>query len=286
MIDSLDAFRALAPERYLDLDGLRYHYVDVGTGPAVVLLHGNPSWSFYYRNLIERLAQTHRVIAPDHIGCGWSDKPQSYPYRLQSHLANFTRLVDHLKLERFGLVVHDWGGPIGLGYAVQHAAAIERMLVLNTTCRAAAKYPFRIRVCHLPGVGSALVRGCNYFALGAAYMGVTKPLRPTIRRALVSPYDSYKNRIATLRFIEDIPRSIDHPSWQVAHEIEQQLPALSKVPVSLCWGMRDPCFTPRFLEEWTESFPQAQVQQFANAGHYVLEDETEAICAHATEFFA
>jgi len=285
MVDSLDAFRALFTPRYLNLDGHRYHYVDVGSGPTVVMLHGNPSWSFYYRNLIRALSTTHRVIVPDHMGCGLSDKPAAYPYQLETHVQNLTALLEHLEVQSFGLVVHDWGGPIGLSYAVQHPEQIERILVLNTTCRAASHYPFRIRVCHVPILGSLLVRGLNYFALGATYMGVAQPMSPAVRHGLVSPYDSYANRIANLRFIEDIPRGSNHPTLAPAQEVEAKLCELRNIPVELCWGMKDPCFTPQFLKEWQESFPDARTHTFDDAGHYVLEDATDKIISIASEFF-
>src|SRR5262245_5273337 len=123
MID-LTPFRELYPfqSHWLVLDGLRYHYLDEGPkeAPPILMLHGNPTWSFYYRPLIPTLSQTHRVIVPDHMGCGLSDKPQNYPYNLEQHIQNVEKLIAHLGLRQITLVVHDWGGVIGMGYATRH----------------------------------------------------------------------------------------------------------------------------------------------------------------------
>src|SRR3989338_6551111 len=128
MNTKLDSWRKLYPfeSHFLDLEGVRYHYVDEGRGEPVVLLHGNPTWSFYYRRLILDLRQRYRVIAPDHIGCGFSDKPQRYAYTLEQHIANGQALIERLGLARIALVMHDWGGAIGMGSATRHPDTVAR----------------------------------------------------------------------------------------------------------------------------------------------------------------
>ena len=114
-----------------DSRGLRLHYIDEGEGEPVVMLHGNPSWSFLYRNLIDSLRGSHRVIVPDHIGCGLSEKPDDsrYTYTLQSRMDDLEDLLDHLGLDReLTLVLHDWGGMIGMAYAARHPERIARSL--------------------------------------------------------------------------------------------------------------------------------------------------------------
>ena len=106
--------------------GHRLHYVDIGQGDPVVCLHGNPTWSYYFRNCVQTLKNHSRVIVPDHMGCGYSDKPQEYPYILSQHIANLEYLCDYLRLDKVTLIVHDWGGAIGFGWAVQHMKRIKK----------------------------------------------------------------------------------------------------------------------------------------------------------------
>ena len=116
----------------LPLGSWRYHYLDEGSGEPLLMVHGNPTWSFYWRNLILAFRDRYRVVAPDHMGCGWSDKPQAYPYCLSTHIANLVQLIEHLDLRAVTLLVHDWGGPIGLGAALRVPDRIARLVLFNT----------------------------------------------------------------------------------------------------------------------------------------------------------
>lgn len=288
--DSTTTFEELYPFRsnFIELDGLRYHYLDEGEGPALVLLHGNPTWSFYYRNLVLGLRQDFRVIVPDHIGCGLSDKPSDYPYRLENHIANVERLLDHLELPELYLGVHDWGGPIGLGYAVEHAAKVRKLIVFNTTVHITRRYPWSILAGKLPLVGMVGIRCFNLFALAAARFGSKRPdkMTPAVKAGYLKPYDSFANRIATLRFVQDIPLGPGHPSWETGQRIESRLGELADTPTLICWGGQDICFTSYFLHEWQRRMPQARVKLFADAGHYVVEDAGDEILALMREFLA
>jgi haloalkane dehalogenase len=258
---------------------VRMHYVDEGQGSPIVLLHGNPTWSFYYRELIKSLRDTHRVIAPDHIGCGLSDKPQDYPYTLATHIENLARLIDTLQLSDITLGVHDWGGPIGLGWAVRNPERVKRLVIFNTAAFLEGEMPLRIRVCGWPILGSIAVRGLNLFARAALRMATAKPRRftPLMRRGYLLPYDTYANRVAILRFVQDIPLSPAVPSYAALEGIERQLPVLAELPMTIFWGMKDFCFTPAFVEAWVARFPKAEVHRLADCGHYVVEDGREDI---------
>ncbi len=140
---------------YVDVGGYRMHYVDEGVGPAVVMLHGNPTWSFHYRELIKGLRDTYRVIVPDHIGCGLSDKPQEYPYTLSTHIDNVERLIDRLNLESVTLAVHDWGGAIGFGWAARHPSSVRDLILFNTAAFLVDSCPLRLRICRWPVIGEA-----------------------------------------------------------------------------------------------------------------------------------
>ena len=144
-----------------DIDGNRLSYVDEGEGKVIVMLHGNPTWSFFYRNLIKLLRKRYRVIAPDHMGCGLSDKPQDYPYRMADHVSNIEKLLDHLQIEKHSLVLHDWGGAIGMGYAANHPERIEALVIMNSGAFRSKRIPWRIAVCRLKFLGPLLVRGLN-----------------------------------------------------------------------------------------------------------------------------
>jgi haloalkane dehalogenase len=268
----------------LALDGAAMSYVDEGAGPPVLLVHGNPTWSFYYRRLIAALSPAHRVIAPDHIGCGLSDKPQRYPYTLATHIENLGRLIRHLELGPLDLVVHDWGGAIAMGWATRHPDLVRRIVVLNTAAFLSPHLPRRIAVCRYPLFGDIAVRGLNGFAAGATLMAVERPLEPAVRRGLLFPYGSWRDRVAIQAFVRDIPTRPSHPTWPVVDAIDRELANLRRHPMQILWGGKDWCFNDHFLAGWLRRFPEAQAHRFDDAGHYVLEDAHEAIVPRVAQF--
>jgi len=251
------------------------------------MVHGNPTWSYYYRNLISLLSTEYRVIAIDNIGCGLSDKPENYPYRLQNHIENIISLLDSLRIGKCSLVVHDWGGAIGMGYAGRFPERIEKIVVLNTAAFLSSRIPLRIRICRWPYLGTLLVRGCNAFAGLARYMAVSKPLKREIAHAYVAPYDSWKNRVAIHGFVRDIPLSQKHPTYKTMVQVERGLTVLANknLPMLILWGGKDFCFTRHFFNEWCRRFPHAESHYFENGGHYVLEDCFDTIKPIVQRFF-
>ena len=288
MNEGLDSLRTLYPFRshFLDLGGIRCHYVDEGQGDPIVMVHGNPTWSFYYRRLILDMRSKYRVIAPDHIGCGLSDKPQRYRYTLEQHIANLEALMAHLGLKKITLVLHDWGGPIGMGYAVRHPEAVRRFVILNTVAFWSPHIPIFLRLCRLPGFGPVAIRGLNLFAIVAASVACRRRERMTeeVKAGYLFPYDSYANRIAVLRFVQDIPVNADHPTYGVLRSIESGLAQFQRHPMIIIWGGKDPVFTPLLLEGWKERFPGAVLKEIEDAGHYVVEDGYERIIPWVHEF--
>lgn len=265
---------------------LLQHFVDEGphSAPPVLFVHGNPTWSFAWRRSIRALRGDYRCIAPDHIGCGLSDKPQAYAYRLEQHVTNLERLVLDLDLSNITLVVHDWGGPIGFGFARRHPGRIARLVVTNTGAFPVERMPWRLAVCRVPLFGTLAIRGFNAFARAATLMATEKPLSPEARRGYLLPYDSWSNRVATLRFVEDIPMSPEHPSFAELRAIEKALPLFREKPMALLWGECDWCFSPTFRREWERRFPAARVQLFQHAGHYLFEDAAEGVVDAIQEF--
>ncbi len=260
---------------YLSLTGGRLHYIDEGTGPVIVMVHGNPTWSYYYRHLIAHFQQSHRVIALDHMGCGLSDKPPHYPYCLAQHIENLGRLLKHLGIDRFSLIVHDWGGAIGFGYAVQHLDQIEKITLMNTAAFRSTRLPWRIRLCRLPIIGEILVRQLNGFAGPACFMAVEKKLSAETIKGYLAPYNNWHNRVAIARFVEDIPMHQKHRSYAGLVAIENSLLLLRErnIPLLILWGGKDFCFNDHFYKEWQSRFPEAESHYFKDGGHYVLEDK-------------
>ncbi len=263
--------------------GIKLNYVAEGNpeNKPVMMVHGNPTWSFFYRNLIKMLKDNHRVIVPDHIGCGLSDKPQDYDYTLKNHVTNIVALFEkevlpHLKnnQQKMDLIVHDWGGAIGMGLATTYPEYIDKIVIMNTAAFTDIHIPARINLCKLPVVGEKLVRHFNAFAWPATFMAVERPLSKTIKKGFLLPYNDYKNRIATARFVKDIPMKEDHPTWKTLKAIEEKLPLL-KGEKLLLWGAKDFCFSPHFYERWCEIYPEAKKHYISNAGHYLLEDAPE-----------
>lgn len=270
--------------RRLDLGGIEMHYLDEGDGPPVLMLHGNPTWSFYYRGLVAALRGDFRCIVPDHVGCGLSDKPSDrrYRYTLQSRVRDVETLLDHLAIaEPLTLVLHDWGGMIGMAVAARRPERIARLVIFNTAgfrLPAGKQLPLRLRLIrnHRWFAGVA-VRGFNAFAFAATRMATARGLSAEACAGLPAPYDSWANRIATLRFVQDIPLAPGDPSYALVREVDEALHQFADRPALVCWGMKDFVFDGDYLAEWRRRLPNAEVHEFPDAGHYVLEDAGEQI---------
>lgn len=275
----------------MDQNGLKYHYLDEGAGDPIVMIHGNPTWSFYYRELVKSLSLHFRTIVPDHIGCGLSGKPRTarYDYRLQSRVDDLEIFLDHLGLqENISLVLHDWGGMIGMAYALRHPHRIRRFVIMNTAAFFPPKgktLPMRLRIVrNVKPLAIPAVQGLNLFALGALCMAPRKKLPPDVKSGLVAPYNCWANRIATLKFVQDIPVNKHDPSYDLVKHVDQNLYQLADCPMLICWGQHDFVFDADYLEEWKRRFPNAEAHLFSDAGHYVLEDVPDKIVSLAKEF--
>jgi len=280
------AVRVLYPyaSHQLAVGGLNYHYVDEGHGEPLLMVHGNPTWSFYYRGLINALKANFRTIAPDHIGCGLSDKPDDdhYAFTLEQRVADLEALVEHLGLgDNITLVLHDWGGMIGMAYASRHPHKIKRLILGNTAAfklPAAKPLPLSLRLCRSGAFGPLLVRGLNAFSRGAAATSVKRqPMTKAVRDGYLAPYDNWHNRRAVLRFVQDIPLGPRDHSYDLVMSVEAALPTFRRTPTLILWGAQDFVFDDYFLETWIKAMPHAEVHRFADAGHYIFEDASEEI---------
>ncbi len=289
----------ISPELYpfsgnfLDRKGWAYHYLDEGAEDAdpVVMVHGNPSWSITYRHLVQELKRDHRTIVPDHIGCGLSDKPPatSYGYRLADRVADLTALINSLQFKKpITLIAHDWGGMIAMAYAVQQHERIARIVLFNTAAFHLPQHmriPTAITAVRNTPLGALAVQGFNAFAKSAARVGCKRhPMSRKLRNAYCAPYNTWDNRLATLRFVQDIPVRPTDASYNDVSEVEANLSLFSTVPILLAWGMRDFVFTGEVLNLFTEIWPHAEVERYDDCGHYVQEDAAPEVTLRVRQF--
>ncbi len=221
--------------RFFIRNGFKYHYIDHGKGEPIVMLHGNPTWSFYFRSLLKTLPPDFRAIAVDHIGCGLSDKPDPlfYDYRLKSRVDDFEAFIEYLELDtKLTLIVHDWGGMIGAAYAVRHPERISRMVIMNTAAfrlPKRKKLPFRLKLIrNNKPLAKIVVQGFNLFAASALIMATHKGLSRDVKAGLIAPYNSWKNRIATLKFVQNIPIKKTDPDYDLVKYTDKNLPYVSQ----------------------------------------------------------
>ncbi|MCE2597151.1 alpha/beta fold hydrolase [Motilimonas cestriensis] len=279
------------PANFLDRNGLKYHYINEGSGDPVVMVHGNPSWSYYYRELVAELRDSFQTIVPDHIGMGLSDKPgdDRYEYTLTSRIDDLEALLQHLGINKnITLVVHDWGGMIGMGYAARHPEQIKKIVALNTAAfhmPKAKKLPKRLFMGRNTAIGEFLIRRFNAFSSLASYIGVKRaPMPADVRQAFVAPYNNWQNRIATVRFVQDIPLEPGDKAYELVSSIEASLSQFADIPVFLGFGLQDFVFDKHFLAQWKHHFPHAEVHEYPDCGHYVLQDAAKDIIPLINEF--
>lgn len=278
------------PERFDVRPGIAMSYLDEGPrdGEVVVMLHGNPSWSFYWRHLVAGLSDRYRCIVPDHVGMGLSDRPDDapdasprYDYTLQSRVDDLATLLGHLGIAGpVSLAVHDWGGMVGFGWALRDPTRVRRLVVTNTSAfplPAAKPMPWQLSLGRDSRIGGYLIRRFNLFARGAARLGTERRLPAEVRRAYSAPYDGWREAIATLRFMQDIPLDTGDRAWPLLAASARQLPAYADRPAFIGWGLRDFVFDRHFLDGFRAALPGAEVHAFDDAGHYVLEDRHEVL---------
>lgn len=274
-----------APVKHLDVSGGALAYRDLrptadsGDSDAelrtILCVHGNPTWSYYYRGVAQRFAEQYRIVMVDHIGCGRSDKPSrsAFAYTLADHQTNLVRLIEHLDLKHATLLAHDWGGAIGLGAVVAEKSRFDAIMLLNTAAFPPPYIPRRISACRIPLLGTLAVRGLNLFARAAITMAMDRQrMSPQVAEGLLQPYDSWENRVAIDAFVKDIPMRKEHPTYETLAKLEQALPGLADLPALLVWGMKDWCFRPECLRRFQQAWPHARCVEISDAGHYVIED--------------
>ncbi len=260
------------------------HYIDEGTGPVIICLHGNPTWGFLFRNLVANLRHNFRVIVPDHLGCGLSDKPSDVFFRAADRIAHLEELLDHLNVDSFSLVMHDWGGPIGTGLAVRRPTSVERLIYFNTTLAETSLLPRTIKLAASPLIGRLLTQHTMSFVKLLTSLGVSDALEKEIKEGYHRPYRTQTSRRAIWGFVRDIPFSRSHPTAVLMNDVVARLPTLLDKPVKILWGMKDPCFHPSIFRHFSAHFPQADLVQIPQASHLLLEDTAVEIVAAVQDF--
>ncbi|MDX1612604.1 MAG: alpha/beta fold hydrolase [Candidatus Thermoplasmatota archaeon] len=269
--------------RVVDVDGVGMSVVDDGPRDAeetVVFLHGNPAWSLLWRHLLGPVKEAgHRVIAPDMIGLGLSEKPLSPAYHaLWRHVENLKELILKLDLEGITLVLHDWGGPVGMGAAVAMPERIERIVIANTVAFAprTQRSLSRWHKAMASPVGSFFGEHLNLVAHSAFRFGVNERLDPQARKGYLYPFKERGARLAAQAMVEMVPDGPDHPTAGTLRKIQAGYHLLQDKPMQVLWADRDPVMRPVLARKWQEAFPEADVRHVSEtAGHFWQEDDPE-----------
>jgi haloalkane dehalogenase len=269
--------------RYFQTPAGKLHYVDEGDGQPIVMLHGNPTWSFLYRNLIKQLSPRYRCIAPDHIGFGLSDKPADWAYLPEEHAKNLSALIEHLGLKNVTLVVQDWGGPIGMHYAVTHPENVTRLIVMNTWAWPVNRDFHYISFSAFMGgpIGRLLIRKRNFFArtfMRAAF-GDKSKLSTAAHQHYLRALPTAADRKGCYVFPKQI---VDSTPW--LEQIWNKVAALRDKPTLFVWGMKDVAFREKELQRWQNALPNSQTVRLATVGHFVQEEAPEELAKAVAAF--
>jgi haloalkane dehalogenase len=283
---------------YLTVKGLRLHYVDEKpkgnpNAEPIVMLHGNPTWSYLYRNFVPPLLEAgYRCIVPDHMGYGKSEKTiDRGEYLLKKKIEYFTDVMDQLDLRDITLVMQDWGGGIGLGYAVEHADRIKRLILMSTWAFVFPEdvpdetIPPLLAMCRKPEVGETMLLAYNVFIEGFLPLAIVRKekITPQLMAAYRAPFPDYNSRVPTMA-IQDVPLRTDQPSYPTMKAIQEKLGTLN-VPTCIIWGEDDHIFPPdAVLPIWQGIYPHGEVHMVPRAGHFLQEDAPEEICETIKDF--
>jgi haloalkane dehalogenase len=262
--------------RYFNVDGARMHYIDEGDGPPIVMVHGTPTWSFLYRDLIRTLAPRYRCIAPDHLGYGLSDKPERAAYQPKDHARRLQALIEHLELRDLAMIVHDFGGPVGLSYALEKPSNIRSLVLLNT-------WMWSLRGDLVPELASRLGGGSvgrfffRQFNIEARWLfkavwGDRSKLGSALHRQYTSPFPEPGDREAMWVLARELLGSSE---WY--EELWSRRKRISTIPALLLWGLKDPIFRVRHLARWQGLFEDARSVTFSKAGHFVQEEARDEL---------
>ena len=270
---------------YVSIDGVRIHYVDEGEGDPVLMIHGQPTWSYLYRNIIPEIAKRHRAIALDLMGFGLSDKPPDREYSFAAHTRVVRQFIESLELQRLTLVLHDWGGPIGMEYAVHHRENMKAVVMMNTFATVEFKVPLIFRLAfRSPLLSDLLVRRLHMFSLAIRY-GVRDRRKMTkeILRNYREPHPDYASRKGVAMFPRMIPVSPKDAAYAPIKAISELLPSFD-VPTLFLVGDKDPVSARIDPRPLARRMPDAKLRVIEDAGHFLQEDQPEEVANRIMEF--
>lgn len=270
---------------YADLPAGRMHYVDEGAGEVIVMVHGTPTWSFLYRHLIKGLSNDYRVIAPDKLGFGLSDKPEDFSYLPQDQAATLEAFIEQLGLQDITLMVHDFGGPTGLSYALNHPGNVKRIVLFNT-------WMWSLRDdFNIVAAGNLLASPLGHFlshqfnfevnVIFPYAFGDKSALTKDIHNQYRAPFPTPASRKSAAVYGGELLKSAD---WYDSLWAKRE--AIANIPTLILWGMKDPVFKPKYLEKWQTVFHNAQVKTFHETGHFVQEEQGAALVPHVATFLS
>lgn len=263
---------------YINLPMGKMHYIDEGQGDPIVMVHGNPGWSFEFRDIIKELSKTNRCIAPDHIGFGLSDKPADWSYLPEKQAENFEKLMDSLNLNNITIIVNDWGGPIGLSYAIKHPEKIKRIVLLNTWLWSVKGDPHFEKFSNMmgKGVGKFMIKHFNLFGKKVVKMAVADKHKLTrhIHKHYYKHLDKPSHRKGSYVFPGQI---IGSSEW--LEKLWQQKDKISSIPTTIIWGEKDIAFKQKELDKWLATMKNNTLIKLSNVGHYPQEESPETLIA-------
>lgn len=267
---------------YLETGEGRLHYVDEGEGAVVVLVHGTPVWSFLYRDLIRELSHDHRVIAVDHLGFGLSDKPADAGYRPEDHARRLELLIEQLAVRDITLVVHDFGGPIGLSYATRHPDHVRALVLFNTWLWSLEGTQAEKISRFMAGpIGRFLYTRLNFSpkVLVKGMFGEKHKLTREVHRHYIDAFPTAAERLAPWTLAKELIGSGDWYAnlWALRDRFADK-------PALVLWGMKDPAFTVDVLHRWKSTLTNARFVELAQAGHFVQEEEPAAVAREVRAF--
>lgn len=269
--------------KFFEINGAKMHYIDEGSGEVILFVHGTPSWSFEFRDVIKHLSKQFRCIAIDHIGFGLSDKPAEYNYSIQNHAATLNKFIDNLQLKNINLFVHDFGGPIGLKYAVSHPENINKLIIVNTWCKSVEQEPEFKKMKKI--LGSPLLPFLyKYFNFSAKYImpaafGERTRLTKEVHQQYTKPFSKPSERNGTVAFAKSL---LNDQVW--FEDIYNNLDKITWKPLLLIWGMKDQFVTEKYLNIFIEKFKDADVIKYEDAGHFVIEEKSMVAAPAISEF--
>jgi haloalkane dehalogenase len=268
---------------FLPLQIGKMHYVDEGSGEPIVMVHGNPTWSFLYRHLIKCLSKNHRCIAVDHIGFGLSDKPVEWSYYPEDHATNLSLLIEKLVLKDITLVVQDWGGPIGLSYAVSKPENVKRLIIMNTWMWSVKGDPYYERFSKFMGgpIGRFLIRHFNFFVrvVMKKAMGDPSKLSAPVHQHYFKALEKPEERKGCWTFPK---RIIDSSAW--LDSLWSRRDKIKDKPALILWGMKDIAFREQELNKWSSLFTNCKVIRYGDTGHFVQEERGSELCPVIEDF--